>query len=141
MAHASETVVVGRSMAEVFAFLEDGTNNVKWRPGVISTAFASGPANRAIWIQTNRTPGGRTVKSDYRISWYEVPTRIEFTVFAGSPRPIDLFSLRSLSPNSTEVTLTVDYLPRWMLFPVSSVGRRVAQAEAALVLGLPAAMG
>ncbi len=140
MARAVETVVVDRPIDEVFAFLADGSNNATWRPDVVSTIFASGPTSRAVWAQTSRTAGGREVATDYRISWYDEPTRLEYTVFAGPNRPIGNFTLRAAAHGTTEVSLTVDLTPRWMILPISSFGQAAAAAEAATLLGLPAAL-
>lgn len=140
MARAVETVVVERPIEAVFAFIADGINNSKWRPSVVNTMFASGPSERAVWAQTSRRSGGRTYASDYRISWYDEPTRLEYTVFAGPHRPIGLYTLRTAAHGSTEVTLTVDLVPRWMFLPISSFGRRAADAEAAMLRNLPAAI-
>jgi uncharacterized protein YndB with AHSA1/START domain len=140
MARAVETVIVNQPIEVVFAFLADGSNNAKWRPDVVNTIFASGPTERAVWAQTSRRPNGGEYATDYRISWYDEPTRLEYTVFAGPHRPIGVYALRTASHGTTEVTLTVDLTPRWMILPVSSFGRRAADAEAASVLGLPAAL-
>jgi hypothetical protein len=48
-----------------------------------------------------------------------------------------VYTLRTAAHGSTEVTLTVDLTPRWMLLPISSFGRRAADAEAATILNLP----
>jgi uncharacterized protein YndB with AHSA1/START domain len=140
MARAVETVIVDRPIEVVFAFLADGSNNSKWRPRVVNTIFASGPVERAVWAQTSRRPNGREYATDYRISWYDEPTRLEYTVFAGPARPIGVYTLRTAAHGSTEVTLTVDLTPRWMLLPISSFGRRAADAEAVTILSLPTAI-
>jgi len=39
------TVTIERPVEDVFAFLADGTNNPRWRPGVLDvTPLAGGPA-------------------------------------------------------------------------------------------------
>lgn len=138
---AVESVVVGKPIEDVFAYLADGTNNRSWRPEVVDTIFADGPVNRAVWAQTSITPSGRSRATDYRISLYDEPTRLEYTVFAGPRRAIGLFTLRSAAAGSTEITLTVEVNPRWPPLPFASIGRRAAEAEAASILVLPAVLG
>ena len=141
MGRAVESVVVGRPIEDVFAYLADGTNNHSWRPEVVDTIFAEGPANRAVWAQISTMPNGRRRATDYRISWYDEPTRLEYTVFAGPRRAIGLFTLRTAAAGTTEVTLTVDVNPRWPPLPFASIGRRAAEAEAASILALPGILG
>jgi hypothetical protein len=138
---AVESVVVNKPIEDVFAYLADGTNNRSWRPEVVETIFADGPVNRAIWAQTSRMPSGRIRPTDYRISWYDEPTRLEYTVFAGPRRAIGLFTLRTAAAGTTEITLTVDVNPRWPPLPFATIGRRAAEAEAASIRALPAVLG
>jgi hypothetical protein len=138
---ALESVVVNKPIEDVFAYLVDGTNNHSWRPEVVETIFADGPVNRAIWAQTSRMPSGRIRATDYRISWYDEPTRLEYTVFAGPRRAIGLFTLRTAAAGTTEVTLTVDVNPRWPPLPFAVIGRRAAEAEATSILALPGILG
>jgi len=141
MGRAVESVVVDRPLEEVFSYLADGTNNPRWKPGVTETIFAEGPISRAVWAQTSRMPSGRTRATDYRISLYDEPTRLEYTVFAGPIRAIGLFSLRTAAVGTTEVTLTVDVNPRWSPLPFANIGRRAAEVEAASILALPGVLG
>ena len=54
MAHAENEITIDRPAAEVYAFLADGLNNTKWRPGVKDIALASGAAGAegAVYSQT-----------------------------------------------------------------------------------------
>ena len=139
MATASETLDIPRASAEIFDFLADGSQNHLWQPDVVSVIFAAGPTERAVWAQTVRT-GGRERKSDYRVTLYERPGRIEFTVFSGSPRPVYTWELRSLDETSTRVTLTVDVTPRWSPFPTYRIGARRARVELGRLEDLAAAL-
>ena len=42
MPAASRSITIGRSPADVFAFLADGTTGPQWRPGVTDVSLASG---------------------------------------------------------------------------------------------------
>jgi hypothetical protein len=108
---------------------------------VVSVIFASGPAEQAVWAQSVRTENGRLRKADYRVTWYDRPGRLELTVVNGPSRPTTTFTLKSLSPDSTRVTYTVDVKPLVWPFAATRFGARDAYAEAANILNLPAALG
>ena len=140
MAVASETVTVEHPISEIFDFLVDGSRNHLWRPAVANVIFASGPAERAVWAQSIRTESGRLAKADYRVTWYDRPGQLELTVVNGPTRPTTQFTLKSLSPDSTRVTYTVDVKPLLWPFAATRFGARAADAEAANILNLPTAM-
>jgi hypothetical protein len=140
VAIASETVVVNSSIDDVFDFLVDGTTNSLWRPSVVSVIFAAGPSEGAVWAQSVRTPGGRLHKADYRVTGYERPGSLELTVVNGPSRPTTSFSLKRLSPESTQVTYEVDVKPLWWPFGRTRLGATEAASEAANILNLPTAM-
>lgn len=141
MAVASETITVEHPISEIFDFLLDGSRNPLWRPAVASVIFASGPAERAVWAQSIRDTKGRLRKADYRVTWYDRPGRLELTVVNGPGRPTTQFTLKSLAPDSTRVTYTVEVKPLLWPFATTRFGARNAGAEAANILNLPAAMG
>jgi hypothetical protein len=132
--------MVEHPISDVFDFLTDGSHNALWRPNVVSVIFASGPAERAVWAQSVRAENGRAQKADYRITWYDRPGRLELTVVDGPKRPNTLFVLKSFGPRSTQVTYTVDAKPRFYPFAATRFGAKDADAEAANILNLPAAM-
>ncbi len=140
MAVASETVTVEHPISEIFDFLVDGSRNHLWRPAVVSVIFASGPVERAVWAQSIRTENGRLAKADYRVTWYDRPGRLELTVVNGPSRPTTQFTLKSLSPDSTRVTYTVDVKPLLWRFASTRFGGRAADAEVGNILNLPTAM-
>jgi hypothetical protein len=131
---------VEHPISEIFDFLVDGSRNHLWRPAVANVIFASGPAERAVWAQSIRAANGRLTKADYRVTWYDRPGRLELTVVNGPSRPTTQFTLKSLSPDSTRVTCTVDVKPLLWPFAGTRFGAREADAEAANILNLPAAM-
>lgn len=140
VAVASETITVEHPIAETFDFLVDGSKNALWRPAVAKVIFASGPAESAVWAQSTRSSSGRLQKADYRVTFYERPGRLELTVVDGPRRPTTMFTLESLSQASTLVTYEVDLQPLLWPFAKSRLGLRGAQAEAANIRNLPAAM-
>jgi Polyketide cyclase / dehydrase and lipid transport len=140
VAIVSETVVVDSSIDDVFDFLVDGTSNSLWRPSVVNVIFASGPTESAVWAQSVRGANGRIRRADYRVTWYDRPGRLELTVVNGPSRPTTSFVLKRLSPSSTQVTYAVDVKPLWWPFARTRFGAQEADAEAANILNLPAAM-
>jgi hypothetical protein len=141
VAIVSETVVVDRPIGEVFDFLADGSSNALWRPNVVRVIFAAGPPDGAVWAQSIRAASGRIRKADYRVTWYDPPGRLELTVVNGPSRPTTTFVLKSLGPASTSVVYAVNVKPILRPFATTRLGAREADAEAANILHLPAAMG
>jgi uncharacterized protein YndB with AHSA1/START domain len=116
MAHASHTVTVDRPISDVFAYIADGTNNPRWRAGVLeiertSAADAAGASYR----QMLAGPGGRRIRGDYRITRYEEPMLLEFAVTAGPARPTGRFELAAVGPGQTSVSFTLDAQPTGLL--------------------------
>jgi uncharacterized protein YndB with AHSA1/START domain len=140
VAVASETITVEHPIGAVFDFPSDGSSKPLWRPAVASVIFASGPAERAVWAQSVPSENGRLRKADYRVTRYEQPGRLELTVVNGPSRPTTLLALKSLAPQSTRVTYTVDLKPLLWPFAATRCGARAAESEAANILNLPAAM-
>jgi Polyketide cyclase / dehydrase and lipid transport len=137
---ASETIMVDHPISDVFDFIADGLHNALWRPNVVDVIFASGPAERAVWVQSVRGTSGRIRKADYRITWYDRPGRLELTVVNGPKRPNTLFVLKSFGPRSTQVSYTVEAKPRFYPFAATRFGAKDADAEAANILNLPGAL-
>ena len=136
----SETALVDHPIGEVFDFLVDGSFNSLWRPAVVSVIFASGPLEQAVWAQSVQDARGRIRRADYRVTWYDRPGRLELEVVNGPSRPTTAFALKSLGPSSTHVTYAVDVKPLFWPFARTRFGAQQADAEAANILNLAAAM-
>ena len=142
MAHAEETVVVPREIDHVFAFLADGLNEPLWRPDVTTVSLTT-PGNQelgAVWGQTMRGPGGRTIAGDYRITAYAPPTRLDFEVIAGPARPIGSFRLREVDATSTELTFVLDLVPQGLMRLMTPMINRQVASEARAIHNVPTAM-
>lgn len=91
MPSARHTVTIPRPAAEVFAFVADGENARRWRPGVLDVSrVPGGPAAGGVgtaYRQGVRGPGGRRVDADYRITAFEPGRRLAFQATAGPVRP------------------------------------------------------
>jgi uncharacterized membrane protein len=140
MAHAVRTVTVERPIAEVFAFLADGLNEPKRRPGVTSITHVSGSGIGAVYAQTMKGPGGRSLRGDFQITRYDEPTRIDFEVIAGPARPTGSYVLRDAGSGSTEVTFTMDLKPRGFMILMTPMINKQVKVEVANLDNLPAAL-
>ena len=140
MAHAERTVIVDRPIAEVFAFLADPTNERLWRPEVISIEHIGGSGVGAQYAQTMKGPGGRRIPGDFRLSRVEQPTRIEFEVTAGPARPTGSFLLNDTGIGSTEVTFTLDLVPKGFIKLLTPLINKQVRREVANLDNLPTAI-
>jgi uncharacterized protein YndB with AHSA1/START domain len=91
MLSAEHEVTIARPPAEVFAFVADGLNAPKWRPGVLDISLASGTGLGAVYKQGVKGPGGRRIDADYRITALEPNRRLSFEAIAGPVRPAGQF--------------------------------------------------
>ena len=87
MPSAQHSVSIRRPVDEVFAFVADGENATRWRPGVLDVSRESGEGMGAIYRQGVRGPGGRRIPADYEITAFEPNRRIGFQAIAGPVRP------------------------------------------------------
>jgi uncharacterized protein YndB with AHSA1/START domain len=140
MAQAEHTVTVAHPIAEVFAFLADGTNEPKWRSDVISIRHVSGAGVGAEYAQTMKGPGGRPMAGDFRVTRFDEPTRLDFEVIAGPARPTGSFLLRDLGAGSTEVTYSLDVTPRGLMKLAAPMISKQVKAEVASLVNLAAAL-
>jgi uncharacterized membrane protein len=91
MPSANHEITISRPVAEVFAFVADGLNAPRWRPGVVDIALVSGAGLGAVYKQGVKGPGGRRIDADYRITAYEPNRRLAFEAIAGPVRPTGQF--------------------------------------------------
>ena len=135
MAHAEATVVVNRPAGEVFDFLADGTNDPKWRDGVIEISRVSGDGLGTLYQQTMSGPGGRKIAGDYRITEFDRPRRLGFTVIAGPARPTGTFELQP-DDAGTRVTFTMDLQPSGLMRLAAPMIARQLRKEVDAISGV-----
>ncbi len=87
MPSAQHQVTIARPVGDVFAYVADGLNGPRWRPGVLDVSLVSGSGMGAMYKQGVRGPGGRRIDADYQITVYEPNRRIGFRAIAGPVRP------------------------------------------------------
>ena len=106
MPSASNTITIERPIDEVFAFVADGLNGPKWRPGILDIAHASGHGVGQLYRQGVRGPGGRRIAADYEITEYEPPRRLAFKAVAGPVHPAGSYDLVEAGAGTT-ITFTL----------------------------------
>jgi uncharacterized membrane protein len=113
MAHAENEIIINKSVAEIYAFLADGLNNPKWRPGVVSINLIAGQTGLvgAQYKQVLKGPGGRHIDGDYKVTVAKPNKELGFTVIAGPARPTGSYLLETVA-NYTKVRFILDFQPK-----------------------------
>jgi carbon monoxide dehydrogenase subunit G len=107
MSMATHEVKIERSPHDVFAFLADGENDPKWRPGVADVKRESGEGAGAVFRQGVKGPMGKRVDADYRLTEYDPDSALAFEVIAGPVRPHGRYELLP-DGDSTRVRFTLE---------------------------------
>ena len=107
MPSAQHSVTIRRPVSEVFAFVADGENAMRWRPGVLDVSHQSGEGLGAIYRQGVKGPGGRRIAADYEITAFEPDRRIAFRAIAGPVRPTGEYRFAAEGDGAT-VSLALD---------------------------------
>src|SRR3954469_17305145 len=76
----STTIVIDRPIAEVFAYLADGTNDPKFSPRVLEIVKATEgpPGVGTVYASTVKDAGMKT-KREFELTEFEPPTKIRWT--------------------------------------------------------------
>ncbi|HEY8699865.1 MAG TPA: SRPBCC family protein [Arthrobacter sp.] len=130
MAHAENEITIGRPADEVYAFLADGLNNTKWRPGVLGIELAGGVAGTegAVYRQTLAGPRGRPIQGDYRITVADPGHILRFQVIAGPARPEGSYLLTQ-SQDGTKVRFILDLRPKGLMKVLDGLVAKTMQSE------------
>jgi len=107
MPSASRTIAIHRPVADVFAFIADGSNGRQWRSGVLDISRVSGEGKGAVYRQGVKGPGGRRIAADYEVTEYLPPTRLAFRAIAGPVRPTGRYEL-SETHEGTRLTFSLE---------------------------------
>jgi uncharacterized membrane protein len=87
MPSAQGSVTINCPVGDVFAFVANGENATKFRPGVLDVQHVSGDGVGAVYRQGVKGPGGRRIPADYEVTAFEPNRRIAFHAIAGPVRP------------------------------------------------------
>jgi len=107
MPSAQHSVTIRRPVGDVFAFVADGENAMRWRPGVLDVSRQSGEGLGAIYRQGVKGPGGRRIAADYEVTAFEPDRRIAFHAIAGPVRPTGEYRFAA-EGDGTTVSLVLD---------------------------------
>ena len=111
MPQASYSVTINRPVGDVFAFVADGEQCPRWRPGVLDITRAGGASTGGVgtrYLQGVKGPMGRRISADYEITVYEPDRRIEFKTVAGPARPHGSYEFASTDDGGTKLTFALD---------------------------------
>jgi uncharacterized membrane protein len=113
MAHAENAVFINRPASDVFDFLADGLNNLRWRPGIAELNLISGKPDvaGAVYRQLLIGPFGRRIDADYKITRLERNTELNFEVISGPIRPTGAFYFEVVGAG-TSLRFVLDYRPK-----------------------------
>jgi len=108
MASTHRTIVINRSVEDVFAYFADVANDARWRDGVkeIAVRGAMGKGAR-ISQKLAAGPFGAAVRADMDVVVYEPPTALAFQVTTGPLRPRVEFRFAP-TPTGTTVAFSID---------------------------------
>jgi uncharacterized protein YndB with AHSA1/START domain len=130
MPEATNTVEIARPPAEVFAFLADGTNDLRWREGVLDVVRKSGTGVGTIYEQGVKGPFGKRVAADYEITAYEPGRRIGFRAIAGPVRPEGSYELEHVD-GGTRVTFSLRCSPSGLTKLMTPMVAKTMRSEVA----------
>ena len=131
MPSAERTVVIDRPVADVFAFVADGENAQKWRPGVLEVSRKSGDGQGTVYRQIVKGPGGRKIDADYEVTEYQPPVHLAFRAIAGPVRPVGSYDLRS-QDGGTELTFRLSAeIGGWKKLVMGGAVQKTMDAEMA----------
>ena len=129
MPSAQHSVLINRPIGEVFAFVADGENAMRWRPGVLDVSRQSGEGLGAIYRQGVRGPGGRRIAADYEVTAFEPDRRIAFRAIAGPVRPTGAYGFAT-DGEGTTLSLALDAtLSGWKRLLMSRAVQSTMDAE------------
>lgn len=106
MPEASNSITIARPPADVFAFLSNAENDMKWRAGVLEMSRIGGEGVGATYHQVVAGPGGRKITADIEITELRPDRSIGFKTTSGPVRPVGRFDLAP-SADGTIVTFSL----------------------------------
>jgi uncharacterized membrane protein len=137
MAHAENEVIINKPVDEVYQFLADGTNNTRWRSGVVSISLVSGSAGAegAEYTQMVKGPGGRPIAADYRITVARPGNELSFVVITGPARPKGSYYFENVA-GRTKLRFVLDFEPKGIARLLGPMVAKTMQSEVAQLVRL-----
>jgi hypothetical protein len=133
MPSAANEVVIARPREEIFEFLADRGNDLRWRTGVVDLSRTSGSGLGARYRQGVKGPGGRRIAADIEITEFTPCASIAFQTLTGPVRPRGRYLLTTADGGTRvrfELTAEVRGLKRLIASAVQkSMNKEVGQLE------------
>jgi uncharacterized membrane protein len=132
MPSAENSVVINRPRSEVFAFVANHENDVKWRPGIVDISRASGEGQGAVYRQGVKGPMGKRIDADFEVTAYQEGTLVAFRTLGGPVQPEGSYRFED-ADDGTRVTFSLNANlrgPQKLLAPM--VGKSMRNQVAAL---------
>ena len=107
MPSAENSVVINKPRSEVFQFVANHENDVKWRPGVLDIERASGEGRGAGYRQGVKGPMGRRIPADFEVTAYEEGSHIAFRTLGGPVQPEGSYRFED-ADGGTRVTFSLN---------------------------------
>lgn len=141
MAHAEACITINRPADEVFNFVLDGTNSLRWRPAVIDIQPVPGTPTGigAVYKQGLKGPGGRRIAGDYEIVDARPNELIVFHVIAGPARPTGTYRFEPVG-GATHVTFTLHFEPKGLARLMDPMIASTMRSEVATLTNLKACL-
>jgi len=139
MPHAEHSVIVGRPIDEVFAFLADGENDPRWRNGVLDIERVEGEGVGTRYRQGVKGPMGRRIAADYEVTEFAPPRALAFRATAGPVRPEGRYELEPVG-DGTRVRFALECTPTGFARVMTPMVARTMRSEVQAIERLPAAM-
>ncbi len=129
MPSAEHSVSIRQPVSDVFTFVADGENAMRWRPGVLDVRRESGEGLGAVYRQGVKGPGGRRIAADYEVTAFEPDRRIAFRAIAGPVRPTGEYRF-SPEGDGTRASLALDAtLTGWKRLVMGRAVQSTMEAE------------
>jgi uncharacterized membrane protein len=128
------SIVIHRPLEEVFAFLSDLENNLKWRSGMIAARkISEGPIGLGTTYRMINNFFGRQVEGEAVVTEYELNRK--YATMNKSGLPIETQRMFEPVEGGTRVTFAVKAEPLGGFFKiaeplVASIGKRRLEADA-----------
>ena len=107
MPSAENSIVIERPRPDVFAFVANHENDVKWRPGVLDIERASGQGQGEIWRQGLKGPMGRRIDGDFEVTAYQEGSLLAFRTLGGPVQPEGSYRFEDAN-SGTRVTFSLN---------------------------------
>ena len=120
------SVVIARPITEVFAFVTDLRNEIRWQPEIVRVEIDGPPRAGAVFTET-RVSFGRRFDWEFLITRFEPPHVISIETLVGTT-PYSGSRIFEITGAGTRVTEVGELTLPWLARPLDPLVRRLARA-------------